>query len=214
LALWQAAEQLRERGELAAAGQRYARLAADPGWQAPARLRLGQLALQQGRLAEAAEHVLAGSRADESDPVVLEGLLTLACQTGELETALRLSRHPALVQAPEAAVPQGAGERLLAHAFPADARPHLQRPRGLRGRLHYQLGLAALYAGDADQAEAAFEACLARQPLRGAAHRQLAKLRRARPDKNHADRLRDVIARAGDAHPDAPPLYYALFKEL
>lgn len=217
LALWQAAEQLRERGELAAAGQRYARLAADPGWQAPARLRLGQLALQQGRLAEAAEHVLAGSRADESDPVVLEGLLTLACQTGELETALRLSRHPALVQAPDAAVQQGVGERLLEQSFPAEARPYLQRARALGGdsaRLHYQLGLAALYAGDADQAEAAFEACLARQPLHGAAHRQLAKLRRARPDKNHADRLRAVIARAGDAHPDAPPLYYALFKEL
>src|SRR5690606_26917327 len=119
--------------------------------------------------------------------------------------------------APDAAVQQGVGERLLEQSFPAEARPYLQRARALGGdsaRLHYQLGLAALYAGDADQAEAAFEACLARQPLHGAAHRQLAKLRRARPDKNHVDRLRDVIARAGDAHPDAPPLYYALFKEL
>src|SRR5690606_7781078 len=127
------------------------------------------------------------------------------------------SRHPALVQVPDPAVQQGVGERLLEQSFPAQARPFLQRARALGGdsaALHYQLGLAALYAGDAAQAEAGFEACLARQPLHGAAYRQLAKLRRATPENNHVDRLRAAIAAAGEAFPDAPPLHYALFKEL
>lgn len=217
LATWQAAEQHRARGEDAAARAAFERLATHPEWVAPARLRLGHLALAQGRLRDAVAEALAARAADEADPVVLEAIVELLCQVGELQAALELAQSPALRDAPDPAVQQGLGQRLSEQSFAAEARPFLQRARALGAdnpTLHYQLGLTALYAGEPDAAEAAFEACLARQPLHGAAHRQLAKLRTATPAKNHVDRLRAAIARAGENHLDAPPLYYALFKEL
>lgn len=217
LATWQAAEQFRARGDLDAASPAYERLAANADWVAPARLRLAELALARGRLRDAVAQALAAGQAEETDPVVLEAVLTALCQVGELEQALALSARPALVQAHDAAVQQGVGEQLQAQSFPAEAHPFLQRARQLGADgpgLHYQLGLSALYQGELDAAEAGFEACLARQPLHAAAHRQLAKLRRATPERNHLPRLRAAIAAMPPGFPDAPPLYYALFKEL
>lgn len=217
LATWQAAEQFRAGGQADAAAKAYEQLAAHEDWIAPARLRLAQLALAAGRLREAVAQALAAAQADETDPVVLEAVLTALCQVGELEQALALSARPALVQAHDAAVQQGVGERLQEQSFPAEAHPFLQRARQLGADgpgLHYQLGLSALYMGELDAAEAGFEDCLARQPLHAAAHRQLAKLRRATPERNHLPRLRAAIAAMPPAFPDAPPLHYALFKEL
>lgn len=217
LATWQAAEQHRAQGRTEAAAADYQRLATHEDWVAPARLRLAQLALAGGRLREAVAQALLAGQADETDPVVLEAVLELHCQVGELEQALALAARPALVQALDAAVQQGVGERLQEQSFPAEAQGFLQRARQLGAdnpRLHYQLGLSALYTGELDAAEAAFEACLARQPLHAAAHRQLAKLRRATPERNHVPRLRAALAAMPANYPDAPPLHYALFKEL
>lgn len=217
LATWQAAETFRARGQLQEAGAAYTRLAAHTDWLAPARLRLAQLALGSGDLREGVAQALLARDADESDPVVLEAVLELLCQVGELEAALALSQSPALANAPDPAVQLGVGQRLQDQSFPAEARVFLKRARALGGDspgLHYQLGLSALYAGDHDEAQTAFEGCLARQPLHGAAHRQLAKLRRATPDANHLARLRAAIASVPADYPDAPPLHYALFKEL
>lgn len=217
LATWQAAEQLRERGQAAQANAAFTRLAAHPDWVAPARLRLAQGALAAGDLREGVAQALLARDADESDPVVLEAIVELLCHVGELEAALALAQSPALADAPDPAVQLGLGERLQAQSFPVQAQAFLQRARRLGADsplLHYQLGLSALYAGEHDAAETAFETCLARQPMHGGAHRQLAKLRRATPDKNHVDRLRAVIASVPADYPDAPPLHYALFKEL
>ncbi|HEY9143436.1 MAG TPA: sulfotransferase [Arenimonas sp.] len=217
LAIWRAAEQLRAGSQPEAAAKAYEQLAVHEDWIAPARLRLAQLALAAGRLREAVAQAMAAGQAHETDPVVLEGVLTALCQVGELEHALALSARPVLVQAQDAGVQQGVGERLQEQSFPAQARPFLQRARKLGADgpgLHYQLGLSALYMGELDAAEAGFEACLARQPLHAAAHRQLAKLRRATPERNHIPRLRAAIAAMPTAFPDAPPLHYALFKEL
>lgn len=217
LATWHAAERARQSGQAAAARQGFAALAAHPDWIAPARLRLSQLALADGRLREAVDQALAARAADESDPAVLEALVAQLCQLGELQAARDLATSPAIAGCADAAVLFGAAQRLMQQSFPAEAAPLLQRARAFgadHAALHYQLGLSALYAGELDAADAAFEACLARDPLHGGAHRQLAKLRTATPERNHVARLRAVAARLGDAHPDAPPVSYALFKEL
>ena len=88
LATWQAAETFRARGQLQEAGAAYTRMAALADWLAPARLRLAQLALAQGDLREGVAQALLARDADESDPVVLEAVLELLCQVGELEAAL------------------------------------------------------------------------------------------------------------------------------
>jgi len=217
LATWQAAESFRSRGQLPEAVAAYARLATHADWLAPARLRLAQLALARGDLRDGVAQALLARDAEETDPVVLEAVLALLCQVGELEAALALSQSPVLVQAPDPAVQMGVGQHLQDQSFPAEAWAYLKRARALGGDspgLHYQLGLSALYAGEHDQAQASFEACLARQPLHAAAHRQLAKLRRATADANHVARLRAAIASMPADYPDAPPLHYALFKEL
>lgn len=217
LATWQAAEQFRGRGQLEQAAVAFARLAGHPDWQAPAQLRLGQLALQRGHLREAVAAALAARQAEESDPVVLEAIVELLCQVGELQAALSLAQSPVLAGDRDPAVQAGLGRLLMDQSFPAEALPFLQRARALGddgAGVHYQLGLGQLYAGDLDAAEASLEACLARQPTHGGAHRQLAKLRKATPEWNHVDRLRAVIARVGEGFADAPPLHYALFKEL
>jgi len=219
LATWQAAERHRAAGDLAAARTAYAGLAAVADWALPARLRLGQLALAAGDWQAAADEAAraAALAADEADPVVLEALADLLFQTGEHEAAVRLSALPALRDCRDPAVQQGLGQRLLEQSFPAEAAPFLDRAHALGAgspALHYQRGLAAMYAGELDAAEQSFENCLSRQPLHGAAHRQLAKLRRAGPHWNHVPRLRAAAAAAGESHPDAPPIWYALFKEL
>lgn len=219
LATWQAAERHRAAGDTAAARAAYAALAAEADWALPAHLRLGQLDLVAGDWQAGAGQALraAALAAEEADPVVLEALVDLLFQAGEHEAALRLCALPALREARDPAVQQGLGQRLLEQSFPAQARPFLDRAHALGAgspALHYQLGLAAMYAGELDAAEQAFETCLARQPLHGGAHRQLAKLRRATPHWNHVPRLRAAAAAAGESHPDAPPIWYALFKEL
>ena len=217
LATWQAAEQLRARGQAVQAREAYTRLATHPDWVAPARLRLAQGALDRGDLREGVAQALLARDADETDPVVLEAIVDLLCQVGELEAALALAQSPPLAGALDPAVQLGVGQRLQAQSFPVQAQAFLQRARKLgvdSPELHYQQGLSALYAGEHHAAETAFEACLARQPLHGGAHRQLAKLRRATPGKNHVSRLRAALAAMPADYPDAPPLHYALFKEL
>lgn len=214
---WSEAEHHLRSGQLALARSGFERLLKVPEWVVPARLRLASIALQEGHVRGACAHALAAANAPETEPAVLEALCDLLIQVGEVETALEIAHAPALREADDPEIQAGIGRRFCEQAMPDVGLPFLLRAhaQGLDdARIRYFLGLARSYCGDIDAAERDFEACLAREPLHAACHRRLSVLRRATSDANHVQALRSVLARVGESHPDAPPLLYALFKEL
>ena len=214
---WREAERHWQLGRLAQARAGFERLLKVPEWIVPARLRLARIALQEGSLREASMHALAAAEVPESEAAVLEALCGLLIQLGEIEVALDIACAPALSQSDAPETLAALGRMFCEQAMPEVALPFLLRARaqGLDdARIHYFTGLARLYCGQLDAAEQDLEACLVREPLHAACHRRLSVLRRATADENHVQRLRAVLARAGESHPDAPPLLYALFKEL
>ncbi len=80
-------------------------------------------------------------------------------------------------------------------------------------RLHFNLAMSHMYAGDIDAAEASLEDCLRLDPGYWKAHLSLAQLRRQQPGQNHVERL---YARLDAAPDDAARMYVelALAKEL
>ncbi len=214
---WSEAERRLRIGQLAQARSGFERLLKEPEWVVPARLRLAGIALRESRLREACAHALAAAKVPETEPAVLEALCDLLILVGEVETALDIAHAPALRQADDPEIQAGIGRRFCEQAMPEVALPFLLRAhaQGLDdARIRYFMGLARSYCGDIDAAERDFEACLAREPLHAACHRRLSVLRRATSDRNHVQALRSALARVGESHPDAPPLLYALFKEL
>ncbi len=77
----------------------------------------------------------------------------------------------------------------------------------------YNRAATLSYLGRTDEAEAAIERLIARDPSNGRAHHLLAGLRRQTPARNHIERLHAVAARARDGR-DRLLLGYALAKEL
>lgn len=80
-------------------------------------------------------------------------------------------------------------------------------------RLHFNLAMSHMYAGDIDAAEASLEDCLRLDPGYWKAHLSLAQLRRQQPGHNHVERLYSQLDAAPD---DAARMYLelALAKEL
>jgi tetratricopeptide (TPR) repeat protein len=80
-------------------------------------------------------------------------------------------------------------------------------------RLHFNLAMSRIYAGDIDGAEASLEDCLRLDPGYWKAHLSLAQLRRQERDHNHVERLRAQLNVAPD---DIARMYLelALAKEL
>ena len=214
---WQEAEaHLRDR-RMPQAQRIFEYLAAHPNWIAPARLRLSRISLARGHLREAVAHIIVAAKANESEPSVIEAVCAALLQLGEIELALDMANSPAMAAGVDAPVLASIAKLLCDQSLPDHALPLLRRAQsqGLDdASLHYLTGLCLLYLGDLDAASHAFDECLQRAPLHAACHRQITRLRRASPRHNHLDRLRGVLGRLGDDHPDAPPLYYALFKEL
>lgn len=214
---WQEAEAHLGAHRMQQARAQFERLAAQPTWVGPARLRLAQIASGSGHLREAVEHILAAAGGDEDDVLVLEAIAGTLCELGEIEAFLHLLRSSALADTMDATVLVHLARLLGNQSFPEHALPLLRRARQL-GRddaeLHYQTGLSLLYLGELDEAAAAFEHCLRLAPLHAACHRQVARLRRATTSHNHVEVLRQTLAALGPFHSDAPPLHYALFKEL
>ncbi|MBW8368074.1 MAG: sulfotransferase [Arenimonas sp.] len=214
---WQRAERHRAAFDIPAAQREYEALLANPDWVLPASLRLGTIALQTGRLKDAVAHALAANAAREPDPVLLEALCRLLLEVGELEAAISCAQDPSVGACTDPDVLSGLGRMMSDQGMADYALPLLRRARLFGGdspELQYLIGNCETYAGNPDLAERELEACLAAAPDFAPAHRVLAKLARATPDRNHVDRLRACALRMGDDHPDAPPLYYALFKEL
>jgi len=214
---WQRAEKFWAERQADAARREYDALLSDPDWMLPANLRLGAIALETGQLRAAVSHALAAFYAREPDPVLLEALCRLLLNVGEMRAALHCVDDPSVAECSEAQVLAGMGRMMSEHGQPERAAMLLQRARALgldTPDLRFHLGNAESHAGDMDAAEAELEACLRHAPNLAPAHRALAKLRRATPQKNHVARLREVLARYPATHKDTPLLHYALFKEL
>lgn len=79
---------------------------------------------------------------------------------------------------------------------------------------HIQHGRLLSYHGRIDEAESAFEAALAMEPLEARALWNLAQLRRQAPGGTLVDRLRRALQRCRDGHQDEAPLAFGLFKAL
>ena len=217
LARWRLAEQHWAAHQREAAASEYRQLLADPDWILPASLRLGAIAMGSGDVRGAVEHALQAHAAREPDPVLLEALCRLLLDVGELRAALDCVDDPAVAECTEPAVLFGLGRMMSAQGLPDRSLPLLRRAQrhGAVGpELHYRLGNDEAYAGHADAARREYESCLRLAPDFAPAHRGLAKLARATPERNHVARLRSLAQRIADAHPDAPLVHYALFKEL
>ena len=214
---WQDAERLMQARQPAAARVGYESIVGDPDWTLPANLRLSAIALHDGRLRDAVAHALAAYAAREPDPVLLEAVCRQLIAVGELEAAVDCARSPVVLQAHDPEVLAGVGKLMSEQSFPDLALPLLRRANRLgmdSASLHYQIGLAEMYAGDLAVAESEFDACLRADPDFAAAHRMRARLRRQTVADNHVQALRAAIARMPGDAADAPPLHYALFMEI
>ena len=216
---WRQGEAALKGGRLDAAWEAFSELLADPAWLVPARLRLSAVASAQGRVREATAQALAGFEArGGADAVLLEALARRLVDVGELEAAVACATDPVVAGARDPAVLAGVGGLLGDQSLPALALPLLRRARELGGQtpwLASRIGRALSYLGEADAAEKELEACIAAGgPTAPVAWRDLARLRRWTPAKNHVDGLRAALADLGSGHRDAPLLHYALFKEL
>ena len=214
---WHDAERLMQARQPAAARTGYESIAGDPDWMLPANLRLSAIALQDGRLRDAVAHALAAYAVREPDPVLLEALCRQLIAVGELEAAVDCARSPVVSQAHDPEVLAGVGKLMSEQSLPDLALPLLRRANrfGMDAPpLHYRIGLAEMYAGNLGNAGSEFDHCLQADPAFAPAHRMRVRLRRATVVENHVDVLHAAIARLPADAADAPPLYYALFKEL
>jgi tetratricopeptide (TPR) repeat protein len=214
---WHDAERLMQARQFVAARAGYEAIASDPDWVLPANLRLSAIALQDGRLRDAVAHALAAYAVREPDPVLLEALCRQLIAVGELEAAVDCAQSPVVSHAHDPEVLAGVGKMMSDQSFPGLALPLLRRANHLgmdTPSLHYLAGLAEMYAGDLGRAGSEFDHCLQIDPAFAPAHRMRTRLRRQTVADNHVEVLRAAIARMPEDAADAPPLHYALFKEL
>lgn len=216
---WHQAERLRSARMPVEAAEAYRRLLAFPDWALPAHLRLSMVAAETGHVRAATQHALAAwSLAPaEQDAALVEGVCRQLLAMGELEAGLACARLPVLADSSDPETLLAIASLLADFSFTEPSLAFLDgaHARGLdSAALHYRRGLARLYSGDEAGAEASLDACLQRDPAFFPALRVRAKLRRAVPGRNQLDPLRAAVAATPDTHPDAPLLYYTLFKEL
>lgn len=217
LNLWQTAERLRSVGQASDAEQIYHRLLEDPAWALPARLRLTDLALAGGHVRAACEHALAAYVVREPDPILIEALCQALVSVGELQTAINCLQSSTIADADDVQVLAGLGKLMSDQSLPELALPLLSRARDLglhSPDLDRLIGLSKMYLGDSANAEAELNRCLRKEPGHAPALRDLAKLRKQTPDNNILGQLRRALRFTSDHHPNAPLLYYALFKSL
>jgi tetratricopeptide (TPR) repeat protein len=217
LALWQQAEDDAAHDRLDLARAAYEQLARHRDWRIPAQLRLSVLAMQQGRLLDAADAILAAAAGEQDEGALAAAVAKQAFGMGEIEVGLRVAAASVVEASREPEVLLDVAQSLLDQSFPERALPLLEAAAGLgvrSARLFYLLGLGRMFAGDLVAAAASFEQCLRLEPDDASAHYMLAGVARQTPQSNHVRRLRDALARTDTANRGAPLIQYALFKEL
>jgi tetratricopeptide (TPR) repeat protein len=212
--LWERAERhLATRNLEAARAGFEAVLAADPR-NVGAWLRLSTLATAQGRY-RASVHCLLSAAAlatpDGELQVMLAGMLH---RLGEVEAALACLRHPS-VRGGRAIALKAAqlASQMEQAALARELLDHVERIGGTDPSSLYTGATVALFEGDLGGAQQRLVACLAQAPGHAQAWWSLSRLRRQRPEANHVDALRGLLARGPDPA-SAASLGFALFKEL
>ncbi|BCT91052.1 hypothetical protein LYSHEL_00760 [Lysobacter helvus] len=214
---WQTAERLLGERRQDDARAAYLTLVDDPDFAVLANLRLSLLASGEGRYRDAIAHALAAGVAHTDDADVIEMVCKRLLTLGETEPAVIAAGRPEMLEAQRPAALAQLGKVMTDYMQPDMALRLLDAARKLgwdSPAIRYLIGLAEMHRGDDVEAQAAFDAALAADPDFARAARSLSKLHTQTRDDNHVDALRASLARLGDAHADAPMLYYALFKEL
>jgi tetratricopeptide (TPR) repeat protein len=180
-------------------------------------LRRGVAAAEQGRVQEGLALIREACANDPGDAEALAQLgrwLSQLHQQAEaleaVERALRLQPRAGRTLDTIGVVLSRAGlhERAAAcfeqavAAWPEAAGPRFNQASSLK------------FLGRFDQAEAAYEACIARQPRHWRAHAALAQLRTQTPESNHVARLTSLLGQALPGPDDELILRHALAKEL
>lgn len=217
LLAWQSAEQLLSARQHDAARTIYTQLLDEPALAAMARLRLSIIASVERRHRDAVDHAVAAYEARLPDPDLLELICKRLVTFNEMEAAVECASSEPVLQTHNVATLAELGKLMSDHGFSELAMDLLSRARRLgldSAALRYLIGLCHLETGQIDAAEAEFARSLEADPDFARAARALSKLKKQTPSSNHVAQLRASITRIGDAHPDAPLLHYALFKEL
>lgn len=214
--LWELAERhLAERNPDAARLAFESLVSAQPG-HVMARLRLSTLATAQGRYRDSLAQLLAVAGLRPTDPYLLAMLAGMLHRLGESRAALACVAHPSF----DAADDRLLLEEMAQLASQLEALERAQSLLDLADRLGgatagslYTRASLQLFRGEFEPAEATLESCLALAPGHAQAHWALSRVRRQTPSRNHAARLRGLLASQPDP---ASSIYlaFALFKEL
>ena len=214
---YQAAVEALNRGDWPKAGALADALVAERPDHAGVHFVAGVAALQLGRMPHAMARLQAAIRISPQRPDYL-AQFARGLATGRMFREATLAADRALAMGPQdpltfdtlGVVYSQAGRHDRAVAVFRQAVAALPDNPAFRVNLASSL----TFAGDMDDAEAEYEACLRLAPGHGRAHLALAQLRRQTPGRDHVERLRAALARAG-AEP-AATMYFdlALAKEL
>jgi hypothetical protein len=217
-AAWQMAQQAFQAGNLAAARAAGERVVALEPTHSGAQLMLSNLASGEDRHRDATRHALAAAQRMGPQPLThVAGVALKLISVGEYEAAATLARKvdPARVPAPSSLAEFSQQLSLLEQHD--DALRYLEAAMrlGLDGDwVHYIHGNYLKFVGRMDEALAAYERSLAKNPQQALSHYAVATTAGREGRDARIDRLRQAIARAGAGFRDLPYLHYALFREL
>lgn len=214
---WRQGEAYAQQGQLHAALKSYAAVIELDARHVLARLRASRMAMALGRYRDAHGYVMQAAALAPGGEDTVVALVRALRQFNEPPALLHALRNAPWRQWRSAAhltecatLASSVGEYELARQLVdvAIARDRRHAPA------HYFSGVVHMFFGDMEQADRALEACIALAPHYAQAHWVLSRLRKQRPDANHVDRLRPLLAKAKPAGIDEPYLAFALHNEL
>lgn len=177
----------------------------------------GVAALQMGVLPAALGHLETSVRLNPSRPDYAAQWARALSSAAMTREALEVAQR-ALAQAPKDPVTLDTLGVVFtmanAHGLAMEAFRDAVEVRPEVASYRFNLATSLSILGDMDDAEAEYEACLARDPRYWKAHLALAQLRRQAQQSNHVERLAGLLGQAGGDRNGRMYLHLALSKEL
>jgi len=216
-ALWQAGQQHIRARRLPAARESFEKLLRLQPGHVPARLLLASVHLAEGRVRPALAQVLAAAQALPPDVVLISKVAQALRQLGETVVARHVLAHPAI-----AATSNSSALIVFAQLHQEMNQHHealalLDRALAIgpdTADLRYLRALQLQFHGRLAEAEAEFEACLARAPTHGRASVTLARLREATPARNQLAMIGQRLAQVAKGSEDEAAFEFARYTEL